>query len=61
MTASVGKIESDTHADLTNVLTWFILLRWIAIGGVIGAIVITKYAAKYDLAYRPVVIVSAAL
>ena len=61
MTASVGKIESENHADLTSVLTWFVLLRWIAIGGVIGAIVFTLVAPGYRLAYGPVVVVSAFL
>ena len=61
MTASVGKIESEKHADLTGILTWFVLLRWIAIGGVTGAIVITRFASEYKLAYGPVVFVSALL
>jgi len=44
------KINSSEYADLTRVITWFILLRWIAAGGVFAALIVVQAVFGYPIA-----------
>ncbi len=56
-----SKIESSEYSDLTGVLRWFILLRWIAAVGVSAAIVVGRFVVGYDFPYALLVGVTALL
>ncbi|UCF99995.1 MAG: HAMP domain-containing histidine kinase [Spirochaetaceae bacterium] len=43
-----SKIDSSEYADLNRVVSWFILLRWIAVFGVL----ITLFLVRFRLAYH---------
>jgi signal transduction histidine kinase len=46
-----SKIDSSEYTDLTRVVSWFILLRWIASGGVLVTLVFVRFRLKYPLPY----------
>ncbi|MAG14103.1 MAG: hypothetical protein CMN78_05860 [Spirochaetales bacterium] len=58
---SEQKIESPAYADLGIVIRWFVRLRWVAIAGVLGTIVASKYLFGYQLPYSTLYIVLALL
>ena len=46
-----SKIDSSEYADLTRVVSWFILLRWIAAAGVLVTLFFVRFRLKYPLPY----------
>ena len=46
-----SKIDSSEYTDLTRVVSWFILLRWIAAVGVLITLVFVRYRLGYPLPY----------
>jgi len=45
------KIDSSEYTDLTRVVSWFILLRWIAAAGVLITLVFVRLRLEYPLPY----------
>ena len=58
---SAAKIESSEYSHLTKVIKWFIYLRWIAAAGVAGALVVAQLLIRYDLPFRLLYSLTAAL
>jgi signal transduction histidine kinase len=46
-----SKIDSSEYTDLTRVVSWFILLRWIAAAGVLITLVFVRFRLGYPLPY----------
>ena len=46
-----SKIDSSEYTDLTRVVSWFILLRWIAAAGVLVVLFFVRFRLKYPLPY----------
>ena len=46
-----SKIDSSEYTDLTRVVSWFILLRWIAAAGVLITLVFVRLRLHYPLPY----------
>jgi signal transduction histidine kinase len=46
------KIDSSEYTDLTRVVSWFILLRWIAAVGVLVTLVFVRFRLGYPLPYN---------
>jgi len=46
-----SKIDSSEYTDLTRVVSWFILLRWIAAVGVLITLVFVRFRLGYKLPY----------
>ncbi len=47
----MAKIGSSEYGDLGRVVGWFIILRWIACGGVFFALLIVQFRFLYSLSY----------
>jgi signal transduction histidine kinase len=47
-----SKIDSSEYTDLTRVVSWFILLRWIAAGGVLATLLFVRFRLSYPLPYN---------
>ena len=46
-----SKIDSSEYTDLTGVVSWFILLRWIAAAGVLVTLFFVRFRLEYPLPY----------
>jgi signal transduction histidine kinase len=46
-----SKIDSSEYTDLTRVVSWFILLRWVAAAGVLLTLVFVRLRLAYPLSY----------
>ena len=47
-----SRIDSSEYTDLTRVVSWFILLRWIAAAGVLITLVFVRFRLGYPLPYN---------
>jgi signal transduction histidine kinase len=47
-----SKIDSSQYTDLNRVVSWFILLRWIAAVGVLLTLFFVRFRLEYPLPYR---------
>jgi signal transduction histidine kinase len=46
-----SKVDSSEYTDLNTVISWFILLRWIAALGVLGTFLFVRFRLEYPLPY----------
>jgi signal transduction histidine kinase len=47
-----SKVDSSEYTDLNRVISWFILLRWIAAIGVLAALFFVRFRLQYRLPYE---------
>ena len=48
----LSPIESSSFKSLNKVITWFIILRWIAFSGVAFVLIISRYIFYFQLQYK---------